>query len=155
MDKGNVYDLKIIYKQIVDVILPTTKRELIGPKAFLLVFPRRYGKTNLLQQILQECVNRRYVCFSMFTQSEDIEFFEECVGTSSWLLVDNIELRNNQKTIQLYTDCVLKRNGFVVFTTSDETFEKKGFTKIILEDKTDNDGNHHYNFSIKETRTEF
>lgn len=34
MDKGNVYDLKIIYKQIVDVIFPTTKGELIGPKRF-------------------------------------------------------------------------------------------------------------------------
>lgn len=95
------------------------------------------------------------MCFSMFTQSEDIEFFEECVGTSSWLLVDNIELHNNLKPIQLYIDCVLKRSGVVVLTTSDPAFEKKGFIKIILEDKTDDDGNHHYNFSIKETRTEF
>jgi hypothetical protein len=153
MDKGNLYDLKTIYKQIVDSILP--KGDIVGPKAFLVVFPRRYGKTHLLQDILQECVNRHFVCFSMFTQSEDIEFFEECVGTSSWLLVDNIEHNNIHHNIQLYIDCVLKRNGFVVCTTSDPLVDKKGFTKIILEDNVDADGYHHYNFSIKETRTEF
>lgn len=175
LGKTDLNELKEIHKQIIEIIRPVHTN---GPKGFLLVFPRRCGKTHLLQQLVSS--TKSWTPFFMTTSQRNFKIFseacgahpvfqvvshltyphrttelEECFGELltlfSILLIDDVDRCGYPGVIEAYEKCVLNHKGIVVLTTSDATVERKGYTRIVLEDKKDDAGCHHYNFSTRET----